>query len=399
MTSSALSLYVLLAVILQMPQGSPDVSAQSQQHLREVADALPSESVLRQMVKSGAHGDGIHYPWMDEMKRNGVKSVQVEIHLTWFFGPRFLKVVRVMYFTGYDNPDPQVTEPERIKSFQSGGLEQLKEVALKCGLHGWWFESPPAQHPSHWGPVPAGVGVDLLDDELLPVFPPKYWNLDTSRTPLVSAIAAGDRFDTQKILSQGKLDTRDLNNALDWAAAGDDPNTVRALLNAGASAKWKSESGYTALMAAINNRRIVNAKILLDAGADVNARLPKDGDTPLTLPWYYKRDASEAVLWLLSKGADPNAANSVGRSALMLAIFGQPSTVIDALLRSGANVNAQDHNGNTALIAAAENNNVTAVKLLLDAHADRTMKNKKGKTALSIATDANYTEVVRLLSH
>jgi ankyrin repeat protein len=202
--------------------------------------------------------------------------------------------------------------------------------------------------------VPAGIQIDLFDEEWLPIFPPFYWNLDTLQSPLVRAVAAGDRFETKKLLSQGKVDTSDLDDALRWAACGGDASAVRELLAAGARVNAADKSGYTPLMGAINNGRIANAKILIDARADVNARIPENGDTPLTLPLYYKRDSSEAVSLLLSKGANPNTANSVGRSALMLATFGQPSSVVEALLRAGANVNAQDHNGNTALMAAVE---------------------------------------------
>jgi uncharacterized protein len=118
----------------------------------------------------------------------------------------------------------------------------------------------------------------------------------------------------------------------------------------------------------------------------------------LTLPLHDKRDASEGVSLLLSKGADPNTANSRGRSALMLAVFGQPNSVLDALLRAGANVNAQDRNGNTALMEAAEDGNVSAVKLLLEAHAGRTLKNASGQTAPSIKSFSNREEVIRLLT-
>lgn len=201
-----------------------------------------------------------------------------------------------------------------------------------------------------------------------------------------------------EILSQGKVDPNELDDALGYAACGDDPSAVQALLAAGASVNAADQSGYTPLMGAINNRRIANAKILIDAGAEVNARIPENGDTPLILPLYYKRDSSEAVSLLLAKGANPNTTNSVGRSALMLATFGQPSSVVEALLQAGANVNAQDRNGNTALMAAVEYNNVEAVKLLLKAHANRALRNKDGQTALSIATSGHHAEVVQLLT-
>ena len=201
-----------------------------------------------------------------------------------------------------------------------------------------------------------------------------------------------------EILSQGKVDPSELDDALGYAACGDDLAGVQELLAAGARVNVAGESGYTPLMGAINNRRIANAKILIDAGADVNARIPKNGDTPLTLPLYYRQDSSEVVSLLLTKGANPNTTNSVGRSALMLATFGQPSSVVKALLQAGANVNAQDRNGNTALMAAVEYNNVEAVRLLLKAHADRALRNRDGQTALSIATYENHAEVVQLLT-
>ena len=201
-----------------------------------------------------------------------------------------------------------------------------------------------------------------------------------------------------EILSQGKVDPSELDDALGYAACGDDPAAVQELLAAGANVNGVGESGYTPLMGAINNQRIAIAKILIDAGADVNARIPENGDTPLTLPLYYKRDSSEGVGLLLTKGANPNTANSVGRSALMLATFGQPISAVKDLPQAGANVNAQDRNGNTALMAAVEYNNVEAVRLLLKAHAHRALRNKAGETALSIATSGNHAEVVQLLT-
>jgi hypothetical protein len=399
LVSYALKVVLLLAVGFQAPQGAREFSSETQEHLHQVAETLPPNSTLRRALSNGAHGDGIPHLWMDEMKRAGVKSAKIELNLTWFFGPRFLQIARVMYFSEYDSPDSQIVDTERIKYFRSSGFEKkLQEVALQRGAHGMWFESPPAQHPSRWGPVPAGIQIELFDEEWLPNFPPFYWNRDTSQSPLVRAVAAGDRFETRKLLSESKPDTSDLDNALHWAACGDDSVAVRELLASGARVNAANKSGYTPLMGAINNERIVNAKILIDAGADVNARIPENGDTALTLPLYYKRDSHEGVSLLLGKGANPNTTNSVGRSALILATFGQPSLVVAALLQAGANVNAQDLNGNTALMAAVEFKNVEAVKLLLKAHADRALRNKAGQTALSIASSENQTEIVQLLT-
>jgi len=384
---------------LQSTKAPNEIPAQVQERLRSIAESLPSDSLLRRLLNDGTHGDGIHHPWMDEMRHEGVKSAKVQISLTWFFGPRSLRVTRVMYFTEYDDPSSQVTDPLQIKFFQSNGLEQkLKEVALQRGLHGTWIESPPAQHPMRLGPVAAGTQVDLFDEEWLPTLPAFYWNLNTTQGVLTRAVAAGDRFETKKILSERKFAASDLDEALRCAASEENPVIVRELLAAGARVNATSKPGYTPLMIAINNGRIANARILLEAGAELSTRVPGSGDTALTLSLYHKSDASEGVTLLLSKGADPNTANGHGRSALMLAVFGQPTAVLDALLRAGANVNSQDHNGDTALMAATERGNILAVNLLLEAHADRRLKNKSGQTALSIASSKNDEEMIRLLT-
>ena len=66
-------------------------------------------------------------------------------------------------------------------------------------------------------------------------------------------------------------------------------------------------------------------------------------------------------------------------------------------LQKGADVNARDDFGYTALHAAAENNHVEIVKLLLTHGADRDAKVESGETAIDYARANGYNEVVRLL--
>jgi len=67
------------------------------------------------------------------------------------------------------------------------------------------------------------------------------------------------------------------------------------------------------------------------------------------------------------------------------------------LLQKGADVNATDKRGNTALIEAAFWKYPQVVKLLLDKGADVRLENKSGETALTEAVKAGHTEVVKLL--
>jgi hypothetical protein len=155
----------------------------------------------------------------------------------------------------------------------------------------------------------------------------------------------------------------------------------------------------------------------------VNAR-QEDGTTPLHLavfPWGMTGsvkaygDYGSLVPLLLERGADPNARKDSGETPLILAagwrlrsggltINGKPAgEVFDALalqamrllLQKGADVNAQNKMGITALDAAARRGDLRFVKLLLDAGADPLIKDSSGKTAV------DYTEsedVIRLLN-
>jgi ankyrin repeat protein len=61
----------------------------------------------------------------------------------------------------------------------------------------------------------------------------------------------------------------------------------------------------------------------------------------------------DLVAWLLERGADPNAGNSNGTTALMYAktqAFASGNTdVMDLLIENGADINQTDSNGLTAL--------------------------------------------------
>ena len=95
-----------------------------------------------------------------------------------------------------------------------------------------------------------------------------------------------------------------------------------------------------------------------------------------------------AVLPLLDAGADANARDKDGRTALILfAGYYQDPVVVKALLDAGADVNAQDAEGNTALILEAKysdtpySNSPACMQALVDAGADVTLQDNAGNTA------------------
>jgi len=67
------------------------------------------------------------------------------------------------------------------------------------------------------------------------------------------------------------------------------------------------------------------------------------------------------------------------------------------LISKGANANAKEKDGGTALMFAAEEGYPDIVKLLIDKGANVNAKDKKGKTALMYAKKNGYTDVIKFL--
>ena len=95
------------------------------------------------------------------------------------------------------------------------------------------------------------------------------------------------------------------------------------------------------------------AEQLLAAGADFNAR-DVEGRTALLLASMIVFAQDELVKLLLAKGADVNAVDNQGNTALMLAANAGEFQIVDSLINGGANVNARNKEGRTALRLARE---------------------------------------------
>lgn len=93
----------------------------------------------------------------------------------------------------------------------------------------------------------------------------------------------------------------------------------------------------------------------------------------------------QRVKKLIAKGADVNATNKVGSTALMLASRDSGLEVMEILIDSGANIDTQNSQGRTALMNAAKNGQRKAIRLLLDHNADLHIKDEDDNTALKWA--------------
>jgi ankyrin repeat protein len=102
---------------------------------------------------------------------------------------------------------------------------------------------------------------------------------------------------------------------------------------------------------------------------------------------------------LLAQGADPNAKDKKGKSALQLAARGGYADVVDVLLGAKADINLRANDGGTALTAAAGEGHPGVVERLLKAGADPNASDETGFTALmAAATGGDLQEVEALLA-
>jgi ankyrin repeat protein len=86
---------------------------------------------------------------------------------------------------------------------------------------------------------------------------------------------------------------------------------------------------------------------------------------------------------LLARGADVNAKDNSGRSALWAVTVMETNTGFITLLgEHGANVNAQGSSGQTALMKASDMCRDWEIKALLDVGAGPSVADKSGRTAL-----------------
>jgi ankyrin repeat protein len=168
--------------------------------------------------------------------------------------------------------------------------------------------------------------------------------------------------------------TADLERRLFEAIARDDMAKVSELLEAGASIDAFDSQGNTPLVVAGLKGSIEMVRFLLDRGADPNASCEER---------YVETFGAEETIELIGH---QDGARALMKIADTMFLPGQDE-IIRRLVKSGADVNAQDTCGRTALIYAvlAGIGLPQTVKTLLELGADPDLRDNDGVTALMFA--------------
>ncbi len=171
---------------------------------------------------------------------------------------------------------------------------------------------------------------------------------------------------------------------LQLAVVNGSARLAAALVEAGADVNAVLPEGETVLMTAARTGDPATLELLLEHGAEVDARERWYGETALM--WAAAEDHAEAVNVLLRHGAEVNAVSTVqefasrrqgqnilplgGWTPLMYAARQSAPAAARALIEGGANLDAVDPDGATALTLAIINANYDFAALLIEAGAD-----------------------------
>jgi ankyrin repeat protein len=182
------------------------------------------------------------------------------------------------------------------------------------------------------------------------------------------AIRSNDLSTLRTLLKTSDVNLKDQKETtpLMYAAEFGSLDAMKILVDAGADVNAKNALAVSPLLWCAGD--LEKVRLLVSKGADVNAR-SKQGQTPLLIA-ASQDGASEIVKLLLDKGADVSARGFMNTTTLLSATYANDTAIVELLLRKRVDVNAKDATGQTALMNAASYGNVEVTRMLLAKGAD-----------------------------
>lgn len=168
---------------------------------------------------------------------------------------------------------------------------------------------------------------------------------------------------------------------------------ARVLLDHGAHVDARTIRGWTPLhlLAGSGDNAVAMATVLLQRGADVDAR-GRDAWTPLFAAVLAQRADVVALLLRHDALVDAREAMLGGASPLELAVSLGDVPIAELLISAGADIDARNRDGGTALHVAAFSEQRETVALLLGEGADPNARDARGATPLHMAAGCDCDE-------
>ncbi|KAK9154013.1 hypothetical protein Sjap_001493 [Stephania japonica] len=214
------------------------------------------------------------------------------------------------------------------------------------------------------------------------------------------------------------LDCRDKDGRtpLHLSASRGNLKCAKMLIEAGADKNAKSFDGRTALYRAAAGRDTKMAALLMEMGADPTNTVDTTGRTPLEIAQEKgnvkvieileqrelmltaaRRGDLETMRGLLKRGAKANHSDQYGLTTLHAAAIKGHKEVVCLLIESGIHLECVDKEGHTALHLAVEGGSLEIVELLVTRGANVNAKSKKGVTPLYLARAMGYEDITQFL--
>lgn len=352
------------------------------------------------------------------------------------------------YGVGHSRPDCIIPAPSRHKEYKTSGGNTAFEYALKYERYDilqLLLDADPASALSGKALVPLPFAAKINNVLILLLL--LRYGADVNardkfgRTALYWAVTNDCEEMTSILLDEApEIDASDENGLtpLHIAAQSASPNVLRQLIRNGASLSLTAKStgklssrrnfemagrhkGSTPLHQAVRWINISNVPLLIEAGADMEARDAR-GRTPFFLAVECSRsrshddnshDAWPVAELLISRGAIVDSSDNDGVTPLMRAVECWDRKLVQLLLRANADANAVDNNGRSAahvvfsgrplslgssLSGLTRTDQVREILEVLGLYgADFNARDKNGNTPLSYAVQSDLDGLTELL--
>ncbi|XP_021479984.2 poly [ADP-ribose] polymerase tankyrase [Oncorhynchus mykiss] len=300
---------------------------------------------------------------------------------------------------GFDNGHQSV-DPAR-------STQALRPYCHPDPYPGYPFYSWPSRSP-----LVVNVPVSPLQSSLYPTGHPEHLLADVAQatcqdndgdTALHIAVVQGQEAQIQRMILLLGLVHTDLdiyNNLrqtpLHLAVITHQAQLVGALLRAGADPGALDRNGQTAVHLCCEHGQQACLSVVLSHPSILTCLEVRnyEGLTPLHLA--VQGGDKELVRILLDAGADINAMDiKSGHSPLIHAVENHNMDMVHFLIENDCNVNGQSYSGNTALHSACGRGQVDTARLLLKNRADSSVKNYHNDTPAMVAKNKMVTDVLR----